>query len=147
MTLRRLRGERGAELVEFALTFPLLLLVILGIIDFGFLFQRYEVLTNAAREGARIAALPGYSAADVSTRVNQFLAPSGITGAKTEPLPLEAIPIASGRCVTQAGVRVSYPHSFMFLGPIVALMGGSGFTDKTLTVEVKMRYEGGALSC
>ena len=55
------RSERGAELIEFALVFPTLLLVMLGIIDFGFLFQRYEVVTNAAREGARVAILPGYS--------------------------------------------------------------------------------------
>ena len=53
-------SERGAELVEFAFVFPTLLLVMLGIIDFGFLFQRYEVVTNAAREGARVAILPGY---------------------------------------------------------------------------------------
>ena len=50
---RRLKSQRGAELIEFALIFPLLLLVLLGIVDFGFLFQRYEVLTNATREGAR----------------------------------------------------------------------------------------------
>ena len=54
-------AERGAELVEFALVFPMLLLVMLGIMDFGFLFQRYEVVTNAAREGARVAILPGYT--------------------------------------------------------------------------------------
>ena len=48
-------------MIEFALIFPLLLLVILGIVDFGFLFQRYEVLTNATREGARMAVLPGYT--------------------------------------------------------------------------------------
>ena len=53
---------RGAELIEFAFIFPLLLLVCLGIVDFGLLFQRYEVLTNAAREGARVAVLPGYTA-------------------------------------------------------------------------------------
>ncbi len=53
------RSESGAELVELALALPLLLLVVMGIIDFGFLFQRYEVVTNAAREGARIATLPG----------------------------------------------------------------------------------------
>ena len=47
----------ASKLIEFALVFPLLLMVILGIVDFGFLFQRYEVLTNAAREGARVAAL------------------------------------------------------------------------------------------
>ena len=50
--------------------FPLLLLVMLGIMDFGFLFQRYEVVTTAAREGARVAILPGYQDADVRARVN-----------------------------------------------------------------------------
>ena len=39
---------------------PLLLLVLFGIIDFGFMFQRYVVLTNAAMEGARVGILPGY---------------------------------------------------------------------------------------
>ena len=72
--------ERGAELVEFAFVFPTLLLVMLGIIDFGFLFQRYEVVTNAAHEGARVAILPGYADADVSARVDQYLAAAGITG-------------------------------------------------------------------
>ena len=50
----RLRSERGAELIEFALVFPVLLMVVLGIVDFGFLFQRMEVVTYAAREGARL---------------------------------------------------------------------------------------------
>jgi hypothetical protein len=48
---KRVRSERGAELIEFALTLPLLLLLVLGIIEFGFLFQEYEVVTNSAREG------------------------------------------------------------------------------------------------
>ncbi len=74
--------ERGAELVEFAFVFPTLLLVMLGIIDFGFLFQRYEVVTNAAREGARVAILPDYEAsidANVTARVNQYLTAGGLT--------------------------------------------------------------------
>ena len=58
---RRWRSEEGAELVEFALVLPMLLFVVLGIAEFGFIFQRYEVLTNAAREGARLAVLPGYT--------------------------------------------------------------------------------------
>ena len=63
----RLRSQRGAELIEFALIFPLLLLLMLGIVDFGFMFQRFEVLTNATREGARLAVLPGYdNAANVT---------------------------------------------------------------------------------
>ncbi len=59
--VRLFRTDRGAALVEFALVLPLLLVIIGGIVDFGFLFQRYEVVTNAAREGARLAVLPGLS--------------------------------------------------------------------------------------
>src|SRR5207248_3214821 len=69
--LRRLaKSESGAELIEFALTLPLLLLLVLGIIEFGFMFQEYEVLTNAAREGARIAVLPTYGATDTARKNN-----------------------------------------------------------------------------
>ena len=69
---KRRRGERGAALVEFALAVPLLLVVIAGIVDFGFAFQRYEVITNAAREGARMATLPG-------TPIQRSIATSGNT--------------------------------------------------------------------
>ncbi len=58
----RRKGERGQAIVELALTLPLLLLVLLGIFDFGLMFQRFEVVTNAAREGARVAVLPDYTA-------------------------------------------------------------------------------------
>src|SRR5882672_7431736 len=80
-TARRCSSESGAELIEFALVFPLLLLVLLGIVDFGFLFQKYEVLTNAAREGARIAVLPDYQGPslsnNVTTRVTDYLTAAG----------------------------------------------------------------------
>ncbi len=70
---RRWKLASGQELIEFALVLPLLLLVLLGIIEFGLLFQQYEVVTNAAREGARIAVLPTYTKADALTRINQYL--------------------------------------------------------------------------
>ena len=38
---------------------PLLLVLIAGIVDFALMFQAYEVVTNAAREGARLRVLPG----------------------------------------------------------------------------------------
>ena len=75
--------KRAPSSIEFAFVFPTLLLVMLGIIDFGFLFQRYEVVTNAAREGARVAILPGYGNADVQARVNQYLTAGGLTGTAT----------------------------------------------------------------
>ena len=76
--MRKMREERGSELIEFALVCPLLLMVVLAIVDFGFMFQRYEVVTNAAREGARVAVLPGYSNADVQTRVETYATNSGL---------------------------------------------------------------------
>ena len=68
-----MRSERGAELIELALVLPILLLVIAGIVDFGLLMQRYLTINNAAREGARIAVLPGYGLTDVQNRVTLFV--------------------------------------------------------------------------
>lgn len=53
---------RGQGLVEFALALPLLLLVILGIVDFGRLFLMYSAVSNAAREGVRYGAVSGVGA-------------------------------------------------------------------------------------
>ena len=69
----RVRSQTGAELVEFAMVLPIMLLVFGGIVDFGLLLQRQQVITNAAREGARLAVLPGYTSADVQARVTQFV--------------------------------------------------------------------------
>ena len=77
--------EAGVELIEFALVFPLLLLVVLGVADFGFLFQRWEALTNATREGARVATLPGYATVDVEDRVVNYLAAGGVPPRATLP--------------------------------------------------------------
>ena len=59
---RRIDAEDGAELIEFALALPLMLVLVTGVFDFGLAFQQYEVVTNAAREGARLGSLgAGYS--------------------------------------------------------------------------------------
>ena len=52
---------------------PILLLVFAGIVDFALMFQRFLVVSNAAREGARIAVLPGYTQTDVQNRVTQYV--------------------------------------------------------------------------
>jgi Flp pilus assembly protein TadG len=143
----RLRDARGAELVEFALVLPLLLMVVLGIIDFGLLFQRYEVLTNAAREGARVAVLPGYLEADVDARVAQFLVAGGLTEAPETEFVAPAGVDVGGVCITMTGVTVTYPHDYVFLGAIMAFFGNNTFNARTLTATSVMRYEGGALAC
>ncbi len=62
--MNRLRkNESGQTLVEFALIASLLFLILFGIIEFGRIFHAYLVVTSAAREGARKAAVTGDSAA------------------------------------------------------------------------------------
>jgi Flp pilus assembly protein TadG len=146
---RRLACDKGAELIEFALVFPLLLLLMFGIIDFGLLFQRYETVTNAAREGARIAVLPGYKNEDVTARVNQYLAISGLTATATiTPIAPHTQPLSvGGACMTITGVTVRYPYQYLFIGKIVGLFGGAEFTTKTLIATAEMRSEGPAIAC
>jgi Flp pilus assembly protein TadG len=51
------RDNRGQELVEYALTLPILLLLVLGIMEFGVAIFAYNTVANAAREGARVGAV------------------------------------------------------------------------------------------
>jgi hypothetical protein len=54
-------GERGQNMIEFALVLPVLLLIMFGIIEFGRLLLFYAVTTTSAREGARYGAAAGGS--------------------------------------------------------------------------------------
>ena len=49
------KNERGAAIIEFALVLPLLLVLVIGLIEFGWIFNGWIILTGAAREGARTA--------------------------------------------------------------------------------------------
>ncbi|MFV9510501.1 TadE/TadG family type IV pilus assembly protein [Tepidibacillus sp. LV47] len=53
LIISRLKGEQGQSLVEFALVTPILLLLLLGIIEFGHIFYSYLMIENASRDGAR----------------------------------------------------------------------------------------------
>ncbi|MBA3022216.1 TadE/TadG family type IV pilus assembly protein [Propionicimonas sp.] len=54
--------ERGAAAVEFALVLPILVVILLGVIDFGLAMNAQAITANAAREGARTASLGGTAA-------------------------------------------------------------------------------------
>jgi Flp pilus assembly protein TadG len=75
---RRKGSRRGQSVIEFALVLPILLLVVFGITEFGRAFWTLNVLTQAAREGVRVAAVGGNQAA-VLTRVDEVLNAAGVT--------------------------------------------------------------------
>ena len=149
MTLfRRFRqNERGAELIEFALVLPLLLAMFAGIVDFGRLFQRLEVTTNAAREGARLATLPGYSQADVENRVRAYMDQGIENGAGAQTTVTRTFvnitPGGGGAQFQAAQVVVNYSDSYLILGPISSLIGGNpaDFGNVTLSATSTMRME------
>ncbi|HYI45850.1 MAG TPA: TadE/TadG family type IV pilus assembly protein [Actinomycetota bacterium] len=76
----KLRNEKGAAAVEFALIASILFMFVFGIIEFGRIFSELEVMNSAAREGARAAAVRG-TAADVESAVEAAAAPYALDGA------------------------------------------------------------------
>lgn len=134
--------DEGSELIEFALVTPILILLLAGIFDFGMMFRSYEAVTNAAREGARVGVLPGYADADVQTRVNDYLAGSGLTGPRV--ITVTSIPQATGAgTFTARRVHVNYTYTFVVLGPVGSAFGGSFGTIPLRAVSV-MRTEAAA---
>jgi Flp pilus assembly protein TadG len=124
-----------------------LLLVTLGIIDFGLLFQRYEVLTNAAREGARVSVLPSFGSADVTARVNQYLQGTSLTPATvTTVVGAPQVVNLGASCISVIPVTVSYVHQYTFVSGIIQYFGGS-LGSKTLTATASMRNEVPAAAC
>ena len=135
----RLDNARGSELVEFALILPLLLILIAGIVDFALMFQAYEVVTNAAREGARVSVLPPpYSPnVDPQLRVREYVAAAGLTGA----LVTAVVPVATAGGGRGFQVSVAYTHPLTLLGPFLSLIGGTAASTITLNGVSVMRAE------
>jgi Flp pilus assembly protein TadG len=142
--LRRVRCDRGAELIELALVLPILLLVFAGIVDFALMFQRYLTVSNAAREGARIAVLPGYTEADVQSRVTQYVQ-QGIGDSTASPvaelLAVSIDPPGDTPAFPAAQVTVTMTHTYLFLGPVSGFFGGGSFSSITLFARSTMRIE------
>jgi len=118
--MKRFRNQRGAALIETAITIPLVLLVSVSIFEFGRAYQTWQVLTNAAREGARVAVIAGTTDAQVTSAVRTYMTSGRLTNAATAPVVVErnvALGINNASRIT-----VNYPFNFMVLSPVVRLV-------------------------
>ena len=142
---RAARSERGSVLLEMAMTLPLLLLVSVAIFELGRAYQTQQILTNAAREGARMAVLPDASAPNIETRVRQYMTQgqlSNVSSATVNITSTALIPMGAAN-VSASVVTVNYPFVFTVLGPVARLVS-SGSTIPgaiTLTAAAEMRNE------
>ena len=133
--------ERGAAAVEFALVLPLLLMVLLGAIDWGWYFFVREVAVNAAREGARAGSVNTVDAAgaeaDAHAAAIGYLAGLGLdAGSVAQTTPTVTVGTATLHTVR---VVVSYP-----VGSLTGftLPGFTSLVPATITVAAQMRREG-----
>lgn len=125
--------RRGAAVVEFAVVAPLFFLIVMGIIEFGRLAMVQQVITNAAREGARIAVLDGSTAAQVKNRVENYLDGGSVPGASIQVTP---DPPSSAGYGEPVAVAVEVPFTSVSWLPTPFLLG-----EKTMRAESVMRRE------
>lgn len=143
---RRLTNERGAALLETAIVLPLVLLVSVSIFEFGRAYQVFQIMTNAAREGARIAVLPSTSDADVTARVQAYLTEGQIANPGTARITIDHTATVSigGGTAPATKVNVAYPFSFIVLNPVAKLVVRNstlGSSALTMTTSALMRNE------
>ena len=81
--VKRRRGERGQAIVEFALLMPVLVVLVMGVLDMARAYSVIQVVTNAAREGARVGIIPTTTNLELTTTVDTFLTAAGQTGCTT----------------------------------------------------------------
>jgi len=129
--MNRIRNQRGAALLETAITIPLILLVSVSIFEFGRAYQTWQVLTNAAREGARIAILAESTDAMVTTAVRNYMQNGQLPQFAAATVNVErTVPFGSN---TASRITVTYPFNFMVLSPVMQLVNASATAGQGTT--------------
>jgi Flp pilus assembly protein TadG len=143
--MRTWRSEKGAALLEAAITIPILLLIAVGIFEFGRAFQTWQIITNAAREGARIAVLPDPTPGIVEQRVRDYMQAGQLPryGTASVVVNRSASITVNGVAASASQVTIDYPFNFMVLQPVARLVtpGTSLGSALTMRAEAVMRNE------
>ena len=138
MKVRIAREEGGTALVEAAIIIPLVLLLMVGIFEVGRLYQTFQVLTNATREGARASVVPTGDVPTVQAIVQQYMQDGQLAAANDATVDVNraASIVVNGTALGASLVTVDYPFQFMVLQPVAQLVvrgstAGQAFTIRT----------------
>jgi Flp pilus assembly protein TadG len=132
------KQEKGQNLVEFALILPIFLLLLIGMAEFGRGWMTRNILTGAAREGARVAAVEpdspssitqGQAAATAVLSSALIGVPPAVVNVNTNP----------GLSFPAVKVDVSYTYSVLLAGFIPGLPGPTFVLTGTATMR-RERY-------
>jgi hypothetical protein len=134
--MRHAWSEKGQSLVEFAMVMPLLLVMLLGIMEFGRAWHISQIVTDAARQGARAGAI--YQVDDsVYAAAGRVLGAGAIQGCSSTPACVD-------RSINgdQYVVDVHVPFDFGIFGPVMRLGNDIYDPDQTFNdagIELKSR--------
>jgi Flp pilus assembly protein TadG len=124
--------------VEFALVLPVLLLLLVGMMEFALLLYNQQVITNASREGARfgiVARTPRWTATDIEGVVDNYCGSHLVTfGTGAPATTVSATGTSFGNDLT---VTVTFPYDFLVLPNFIGDLAG-GITLEAWTT---MKYE------
>lgn len=127
--------ERGQTLVEFALILPIMLLLIFALVDFGRAFHTWLVVTNSAREGARVGAVQG-DTGEIQSRINDSMA-----SLDTSRLSI-TLTNAEGDRGDQVEVDLVYDFEFVTpIGGLVSIVSGGTMSSPDISAHASMRLE------
>lgn len=131
------RSERGQALVEFALVTPVLLLLILGLVEFARAWNTQQVLTDAARETLRrsVVANPGFTYEEMLDLVDRSLLRASLDPERAQ-VTVEGWKTGTG---TPARIRIDYRYEFGVFAPLVGW--ATGDRSLALSTSFVMRNE------
>lgn len=139
--------DTGQSLIEFVLALPLLLVIVFGIVEFAAAWQKYQRLTNVAREGARLSAVRTKQLPVVDATVKSLITASGL---QLSDATISYRCNGPGLCdgIGSAGtfdtIRIDYTHRWAIIGPVLNLMClgcGANYTTITLSTEAVSRNQ------
>ena len=139
------RHRLGTALVEMALVLPIFFMVVLGIVEFGRAMMVGQMVTNAAREGARLAVIDGNTNADVKAHINSFLTNS-INASESDVTIAIDIEPANSLSSTPTDVVDAKPRDLIQIRVTVPFSAvnyvpGNYLADKNLIGQSSMRHE------
>ena len=133
-----MKRERGGAAIEFAIVFPLLVMLLFGIIEFSLILYDKAMITNASREGARagiVAQLVRVTDAEIKSVVDKYCKNYLITFGASTPVPV--ITRTGLTFGDELSVQVTYTYGFLALPNFVTGIVG----PMNLTATTVMRME------
>ena len=143
-----MRSERGQSLVEFALTLPMLLVVMFMVTEFGRALYQYNILAQATREGARVGVVS--AEADVPVvgpdRMTELLSAAGIESGELSELSCTVVENYQGTGTKVVVAKADLPFRWILQGNMPTNPGGAGGVvapdqDFVLRAETVMKAE------